>query len=408
MISALNRLISEEPAIKYVQLQNLLEAKEFFGPLSEAERLWRSQQSFATLIASPRAKLGIGEHDRGEAHIFGGHGYPSGDQVSLDRHFPLNVKIVSVSELAIGDDETCDFSATPEEFPWPVSPGDELYLKMDVDRLTFGMNSSLSVKGNVFVLDCGTIVGMPSSPKHCLFIQLSDNGKPVARRRLEAPMAIDKRQGDSGARGLDARPPHYEVTPFGPKVVVDAQRPAPSPGGDGEDGKNGRNGDNGGMLYLADLRFKAINCSVGSVIVSAKAGDGFPGEAGGRGGNGGCGGNGTLGLQANEQLLGASPGARGGRGGNGGVGGRGGNGGMSSDVYLSIPQKCSDRFKFNLQESSGGIGGAGGAGGVGGQGGSPSPEEALAGCHGANGPSGPKGKARAAPRAIVFENSSQT
>ncbi|SOC30521.1 hypothetical protein SAMN05428964_10972 [Thalassospira xiamenensis] len=340
--------------------------------------------------------------------MFGGHGYPFGDQASLDRHFPLNVKVVTASELVIGDEQVCDFSATREEFPWEVPIADELYLKMVVNRLTFGTNSSLTVKGNVFVLNCENLTGSHPSSPHSLNIKLLDNGQPVARRRFEALIPIEQRHGKNGAPGVDAGPPHYENTPFGPKVVVDIHRPAPSPGGDGEDGKNGRNGDNGGMLYLADLRFKSINCETGSVTVSAKAGTGFPGGAGGQGGQGGAGGNGTQGLQSNGQIVGATPGGRGGCGGDGGVGGRGGNGGMASHVYLSIPQEYSNRFIFNLQASAGGRGGVGGVGGMGGQGGSPASTQTMIGSDGKNGSSGEHGKPRAAPRAIIFENSSQT
>lgn len=394
----------------YLQLHDLTEAKNFFGPISKSERIWRSQQSFGPLLASARSKLGIGEHDRGEAYMFGGHDYPHADQKSLERHFPLNVKHIYADILTIHEGQTVDFSASASEFPWDVAPG-ELYLKITIGKLLIGKNSGLQLRGNVFILDCQNIEALPDQCAS-FHIQLRDDGIPASRIRLTAPVSDNLRNGKDGANGRPAQEPVIVQTPFYLDAKADTAHGVATAGKNGSNGQPGENGDNGGMLYLADIRLRKLtNLTKGAITIDAKAGDGFPGSHGGNGGNGGQGGDGANGIQTPSGLVGRTKGGQGGNGGSGGNGGNGGNGGLACDVYVSLPPAGHHMIQCLTSQSVGGRAGDGGTGGKGGSGGMHGgiPDQtpysyARSGANGPDGLKGRNGKSRPAPQIVLFEN----
>lgn len=404
---------TDKRTVRYLQLQTLDEARVFFGPISKSERDMRWNECFAPLLKSGRARLGVGEHDRGEAYVFGGGPYPFGDEVSLARHLPLYVKHVEIPTLTLERNEVLDLSATSSEFPWPVDHA-ELYLKLDIGHLVVNSNCCIAVRSNVFIFNCTTLSALvPSETRH-LEIRLTDDGRPARRYRVSGDSRVNPSlHGRAGLKGLSGEAPSFRSTPFYTKIEITPEYCAGRSGGNGEAGARGSNGDNGGMLLLSDIRFgRILGFAPGSIVIHAQAGIGQTGAPGGDGGDGGSGGDGTDGVFSHGKLIHGALGGEGGKGGDGGCGGRGGHGGIASPVFLSIPAGEACRFTFNLLPGHGGNGGAGGSPGTGGICGRHGlhseadvsgllPTRGQAGIMGAN---GLPGKKRAPPKICIFEH----
>ena len=143
--------------VEYIQVSTVEHAKAFFGPIARAERQWRSAQYFEPLLKSARAKLGVGEHDRAEAYIFGDEPFPEFDASAHRSHFPVSVKVLHAADLSLGPGEVMDLSAVPTQFPWDTGDS-EIYVILNVQRLFLGRHSTLRVNGNVFILNCEEVL----------------------------------------------------------------------------------------------------------------------------------------------------------------------------------------------------------------------------------------------------------
>ncbi|MBV8390837.1 MAG: hypothetical protein JO080_13625, partial [Mucilaginibacter sp.] len=372
------------------------------------ERAWRGDVYFDALLKSPRSRLGIGEHDRAEAYIFGNGSYPDQDKRAHLNHFPVSVKVMTMDELYIAPREVVDLTAYADEFPWPIGE-EEIYLHLTINRLILSAQSKIVVKGNVFILNCLKAIGNNISEDQAIIELGSSNSVQHSRVSRLIPT---KGNENKGCNGIDGEPLKREPTPLGVRVIEGSGANEGQKGGDGSKGIDGSAGPNGAMLFLSDLRFKELEgFPKQSIKLKAGAGPGFPGCDGGDGGNGGNGGNGASGALTPFGMIRGFSGGAGGHGGNGGDGGRGGHGGLACDVFVSIPPQKSLVFHLEAFASPGGTGGNGGKGGKGGAAGTngnlfqdeTSQSISIAGEDGMKGLRGCDGKTRCAPNIHIYE-----
>jgi hypothetical protein len=288
---------------------------------------------------------------------------------------------------------------------------EELYVLVRIDRLIVEPGSSLEVRGNILILECGEIEMRHADGSADIFeIRIMPTWHPAYSSVRYAPAGMG-RPGADGANGADSSSSIVVGTPFGPVLERRSDDKAGAQGADGEHGRNGGNGQNGGMTMMTDIRIGALSgFAPASLRVTAQAGAGRPGGAGGSGGNGGAGGNGADGLDGVGGRVSGGRGGDGGNGGNGGDGGRGGNGGLGSNIFIQVRKKDAGCLDLRPLDSVGGSGGSGGRAGIGGAGGThgaladgvPQEARAASGVGGLDGKAGPPGKARAAPPMHVF------
>ncbi|OQP39949.1 hypothetical protein A4H97_17175 [Niastella yeongjuensis] len=393
--------------VRYLRIPTVEEARHFFGPVAAAERVWRNAVCFDALLTSPRSRLGIGEHDRAEAYIFGNGVFPEEDRAAHRRHFPVSVKVMTIDELFIAPHEVVDLSAHADEFPWNTD-GAEIYLHLTINRLALHAQSKLVVKGNVFILNCLKAIGNIIGDNQAV-IELGSSSlvqHSIASRTM--PMKQFNNNGHDGAAG---EPLKQSSTPLGIRVSEASDACNGQKGGDGSRGADGSAGANGAMLFLSDLRFGELEgFQKQGIKIRAGAAPGFPGAIGDVGGAGGKGGEGASGLITPFGLIKGFAGGNGGHGGSGGNGGRGGNGGLTCDVFVSVPHQKSTVFEIETFASPGGKGGDGGKGGKGGAAGMHGMfyddgglTHSLAGEDGVNGLNGQDGKTRNAPNVHIYE-----
>ncbi len=392
---------------EYLCIETAEDARQLFGPVSSAEREWRSKVCFEPLEKSGRARLGIGEHDRAEAYILANGKFPLSDGKAHHTHFPISVKNIHAECLFVGPGEVLDLSVRPEEFPWDTRDA-ELYLHLSVKQLILSQQSRLVVNGNVFILKCEQLIANDLQGGTAVIslgasdaIQQTSFSQGCARE----PWRL---KGEDGVNGEDAAALEIESTPLGVRVTNKVSASEGKAGTDGMNGLNGENGRNGSMLFLTDLRFSQLkDFPPGSIHIRAQAGEGFPGMDGGDGGGGGHGGKGTEGIVTPFGVYRGHPGGKGGRGGEGGTGGNGGKGGICCDILLSVPEDSARIFRVISLPSSGGKGGLGGIGGQGGRPGSNgylSPSAPLPEANnGNNGRVGNEGRCRPGPQCHIFE-----
>jgi hypothetical protein len=394
--------------VEYVRILTLNDAKQFFGPISHDERVWRQTIYFDDLLRSPRARLGIGQHDRGEAFMFSNGDLPMIDAPGHTNHFPISVKVATIDELFVPEGETVDLSAVKEEFPWVIGEA-EVYLKLTVNKLVLGRQSTVSIKGNVLIFTCHNVVGNGIGDHYAT---LEVGGAEAPQQSMASRRLRTSANAIHGNRGRDGLPLARESTPLGCRVGV------PTSVSLGEDGTNGLHGNpgsfgaNGAMLFHSDLRFEGIEgFQNGHLKLIAGAAHGFPGGDGSTGGNGGSGGNGADGLATPFGIARGCRGGNGGNGGNGGDGGKGGNGGLACDVFVSAPAKDFHVFHVETYPAAGGVGGAGGKAGIRGVAGVPGAfyeasdraAPAIDGKDGSIGHPGRCGKERPAPNVHIYK-----
>ncbi|MDO3628611.1 hypothetical protein [Mucilaginibacter sp. BT774] len=393
--------------VDYIRIPTVEEAKQFFGPISPEERAWRGKMYFNEMLQTPRSKLGLGEHDRAEAYIFGDGIFPERDKAAHQSHFPVSVKVIAINELFLSPFQVMDLTALAEEFPWDIGDS-EIYLHLTIQRLILGCQSKLIVNGNVLILYCAEAVANDLNGGQAI-IELGSSDA-VQERSFFRPRPVSNvpAHGEDGSNGAALE---GEATPLGLRIREGCDSYKGQDGGAGSKGTVGNKGRNGAMLFLSDLRFgKLTGFEKQSILLKAGAGAGFPGTDGCDGGNGGNGGRGTDGMATTFGLVRGYPGGRGGRGGDGGNGGRGGNGGQCCDVFVSVPPQHSIVFQSETSPAPGGIGGKGGKGGLGGTAGrygkfQGDGEDLLAakGENGSNGIAGAAGKTREAPKVHIYE-----
>lgn len=401
--------IEDERFVDFVQVHTVEEARKFFGPIEGKERVWRSVKYFDHLQYSPRSRMGLGEHDRVEAHVFGNAPYPGEDQAAHERHFPLSVKVVDIPVLRLAPGETRNLSATAEEFPWDTGNA-EIYLHLNIGKLVFAPGSKIIIRGNVSVLNCTRAIGenLSGDPASIEYGGSDKLQHSITSRRNP----LHDLKGGDGADGLHGQQLKTSSTPLGLRIHPGSDQHRGMDGNPGESGSKGHPGANGAMLFFSDLRFGQLEgFERGNIKIIAGAASGFPGGEGGSGGNGGKGGDGASGGITPFGIINGVAGGIGGTGGNGGDGGRGGNGGLACDVFVSVPKDKVSIFQSEAHEAKGAKGGSGGEGGKGGIGGMHGryyndPQgmtSASDGQDGLRGSEGRAGKSRPAPNIHIYE-----
>jgi len=394
--------------VDYVRIQTVERARQFFGPITLKERDWRSKMYFDAILQSPRSKLGLGEHDRAEAYIFGGGNFPVCDQVAHQSHFPVSVKVMTINELFLSPGELIDLTTLAKEFPWDTGDS-EIYLHVTIQKLILSNRSKLTVNGNVFILNCAEVVANNLNGGQAI-IELGSSD--AVQERSFSRCILANKIPAHGKDGADGTPLKGESTPLGLQISEGCGSCRGQDGDNGSNGTAGNRGRNGAMLFLADLRFgQFTGFDKHDILLKAGAGAGFPGADGCDGGNGGNGGNGTDGMATPFGIVSGYPGGNGGRGGNGGNGGRGGNGGQCCDIFVSVPQQRSSVFQTETCPAPGGSGGKGGKGGKGGatgrhgkfKAGENGPISVPDDKKGLNGIAGATGKTREAPKVHIYE-----
>lgn len=394
--------------VYYIRIPTVKAAKQFFGPVSLQERAWRSKMYFDAVLQSARSKLGLGEHDRAEAYIFGNGDFPVSDRTAHQSHFPVSVKVMEINELFLSPNEVIDLSALAEEFPWDTGDS-EIYLHLTIQRLILSCQSKLTVNGNVFILNCAEVLANDHNGGQAT-IELGTS--ETVQKRSFFRSCLPNKIPIHGRDGANGAPLKGESTPFGLRIREGCDSYSGRDGTSGSNGTAGIKGRNGAMLFLADLRFgKLTGFNKHGILLKAGAGAGSPGADGEDGGNGGNGGNGTDGMATTFGIVRGYPGGRGGRGGGGGNGGRGGNGGQCCDIFVSVPPLQSFVFQTETFPSPGGTGGKAGKGGLGGMAGRYGKfwdDESgvipdLDGNSGPGGIAGAWGKTREAPKVHIYE-----
>lgn len=335
-----------------------------------------------------RARLWQGVHDRGEAYVFAGLPLLPDDVRRMHPHFPARVVVHSIPELSLNDGEVLDVTSLPKD--WDVGDREEIYVLLNIDRLSLKGTGEVRVSGNTF----------------CLIVQrLHCDGGRIALQPTPHPVDRGQIGGFDGARGADGlcgsdggsgRSVQALPSVLGP-IVTDVPDPADRLGGDGTAGQPGRDGARGrpgGMCKSAEILIRRWADGAGPLRIDARAGDGGHGGAGGAGGNGGRGGPAGRGLQTSDPPIADGDPGRGGPGARGGDGGAAGHSGIGSHIFVECPNP-------NLIESTvrpgrpgrPGVAGAGGRGGT-----SDTPDH-----HGRNGPPGQLGRpGRTRPGPEIF------
>lgn len=377
-------LLNGEEIITYFTIDSFEKAREVIGNATP-EQLKKRQSTFFNESLLSRARLGQGKHDRGEAVVFAGMPVTEADAKGINRHFPVHVKGISVLYKHVKKGETWDVSVLGEV--WGLDEMEELYTCVNVGTLVLEKGAKLVVRGNVSVILCQQLICEP---------ELSPLGYHIGI--LPTPFSVDFGHGPlhgvhgvHGENGINGKPgaaitPNYGI--LGPWIPddCDAGQLNATNGTDGMHGTNGSKGRNGGMCKLSDITIRNIE---GHLSVFSQAGTGGNGGDGGNGGNGGTGGQGAPGIKGFNGELAAGANGMDGHGGSGGGGGNAGHGGLSSNIYLNVPNEVVTQVSMSSCDSVGGIGGGGGRGG----------------CGASNGPHGKPGlNGRSRPAAHLYLN----
>lgn len=377
---------------------NTAEEMSLISRATEASKRKRSLTFFDGI--EYRARLPQGLHDRGEAYGFAGIPLDrKRNQAGLENHFPVYVRLISIPEKIVEENEEWDVSVYPSE--WNVDERIELYNIVNVGRLVLHKNASVVVKGNAFVFTCGLLEKLAVSENQFdLGILPTNHGFGLRRGVFNGNNGSD---GSKGATGRDGKFPligRNFLGAFVPDGVTQNDLDGKS-GCPGSDGTEGEAGLTGGACRLAEINIRSIAGDM-PFVVGVVAGNGGDGGDGGKGGDGGDGGNGAAAIKTFEGKWVGGLAGNGGNGGNGGTGGRAGHSGMSSHVFIDVPLACEQQVYFFSRPGKPGRPGRGGSPGNGGASGRSDIGEALAGKEGNVGSDGKPG--RILPAAKVYLN----
>ena len=397
-------LQQDHEIITYPRIATLEQARAICNRASPEVRKKRSQVFYLGLENRQRLPLGI--HDRTEEFVYAAGKVHPQDISGISNHLPLPYKLLSVKEKTVKANQIWDLSVHHEQ--WGLDYKDDLYTVINIDTLILEPGAKVVIQGNVLTLSCQNVIRLGQAS--------SDYDIAI----LPTPFSVDRRKGEfhglSGKAGQLGRNGHHglscdvEASIFGPRWVnreVEDKLDGES-GCMGTNGQNGCHGLNGGVVKLAEIY---INHLVGfektKLRIFTQAGKGGNGGNGGNGGASGKGGDGGEGVELAQLSISPGSGAQGGAGGLGGRGGRAGNGGISSNIFIEVPQTLVEHVKVTALSSESGKPGTGGAGGVGAVGGQAANGSRLyQGCNGLNGVDGQPGNAgKSRPAGRVFINS---
>ena len=380
------------PEVSYFRIATIAEARRVLSRATPDERRRRGATFLDGL--EYRSRLPQGMHDRGEAHLYAdGIEDTERDWRGHRNHFPIYVRMYSAAEHVVPAGEVWDVTVGPEE--WGVDEREEFYNIVNVGRLVLGDGASVVARGNAWTLICQELVcGTPAPAGYHIGVLGTRHGFGGRRG------AFDGRDGTPGAGGAPGRaglPPPYGSSLFGPVATtpIDPATLDGTAGGAGAPGTHGEAGLNGGACRLAEITIRALRTE-NTLVVGAVAGDGGDGGNGGPGGPGGAGGTGAAAIRTLDGRLGPGTGGRGGAGGDGGRGGRAGHSGITSNVFVTVPDDRTGQVRLFARAGRPGVPGRGGPGGHSGAG-------SPAGPAGADGNDGRAG--RVMPAAKMYLNS---
>lgn len=387
-------LLEGQEEVAYLTVNDLHMFGQWMSNAGEEEKALRLPTFFSPAIAG-RSRLGQGMHDRGEAFVFAGAALEEKDSRGLANHMPFHLKAISVMKKVVKRDETWDVSVRGEV--WGLDEMEELYVALNVGVLILEPGARVVVRGNVFSMLCQRVICMPDDTTTTPPYHIGILPTPFSVDYGEGPHdGPDGSPGAHGRNGKDGKQAMVEKNLIGYKLMehIDPAEMNGEDGTDGGRGKDGVKGRNGGMAKLAELTFREVE---GVLSVFSQAGKG---GNGGNGGDGGTGGNGGAGAPGYKLIRGILPDGADGKGGDGGQGGNGGNaghGGLSSNIYITVPEADTGKIIRTSLAAEGGSGGMGGSPGKGGAGSN--------GNDGRDGSSGKQGMAgRSRPAATIFLN----
>lgn len=399
--------------VRYFRFETVYDSAKLLSVATPEQRILR-QETFYQPALIIRERLGQGKHDRGEAVTFANGELCEADAQGLQNHLPGRIKAVSVLEKTIPAGEVWDISVRGSE--WDIDDMEELYTTINVGRLILEPGAKVVVRGNVASILCQELIvlkdhSIPDTETIFHNYQIGILPTPFSVDFKSGPLnGADGENGEHGDPGSDGIPPHYSSTLLGYQLLEETSQEQMSGnhGSSGTDGTPGVDGRNGGMCKIAEITIRNLE---GNLTVFSQAGKGGDGGHGGSGGDGGHGGNGTTGCKLMRSILPSGYGGNAGHAAHGAKGGNAGHGGLSSNIYVNVPEAQTDQVNCIALFSEGGKGGKGGATGRPGRGGKNGGGSypATDGTDGNAAESGKDGKdGRQRPAAAMFLNEQNT
>lgn len=394
-----------EAVERYFTFATLTEGSLLLSVATPEQRRQR-QATFFTPPVAARQRLGQGKHDRGEAILFAEGAFDDGDEQGVNNHLPARIKAVSIKEKRVPAGTTWDISVRGAQ--WGIDDLEELYTTINVGRLILEPGARITVQGNVcsmLIQELVVLPGVTAGMQQDFHIGILPT--PFSVDLKHGPMdGAHGTHGGNGIKGDNGEAAQVSSTMLGHVLIqdIDPLKMNGRHGTDGHNGTDGTDGRNGGMCKIAEITIRRLE---GNLRIYAQAGSGGNGGHGGHGGDGGDGGGGSRGYKLMGGMLGAGDGGNGGNGGHGAKGGHAGNGGLSSNIYITIPDKYEHQVRCLSLDAPGGKAGKGGIAGKAGAAGLEGtlPQPATAGIPGRDGLEGKPGKdGRSRPGAYIFLN----
>lgn len=398
-------LLEQGKAVEsYFTFATLAEGSKLLSVATPAQRKQRQATFFNPAIAA-RQRLGQGKHDRGEAILFADGAFEDGDEQGVNNHLPARIKAVSIKEKKVPAGTTWDISVRGAE--WGIDDLEELYTTINVGRLILEPGARITVQGNVCSMLIQELIIMPHATGIRQDFHIGILPTPFSVDLKHGPMdGAHGMHGSNGSNGNNGREAQVSSTMLGYILVqeIDPLMMNGKHGTHGDSGADGADGRNGGMCKITEITIRQLE---GNLRIFSQAGNGGNGGQGGHGGNGGNGGNGSRGYKLMSGILSSGSGGNSGDGGHGGKGGHAGHGGLSSNIYVCVPQEQAHQVHCHSLPSCGGEAGKGGLAGTAGiagiNGGAPFPAaDGQQGQDGLNGKPGKEGRPR--PGACMFLN----
>lgn len=388
----LEKLRAGDSQRTYFRIRTMAEARRILSQATPEERAKRGETFLDGL--EYRSRIPQGMHDRGEAYVFADHPLSETDRAGHNNHFPIYVRTLSIPEKVIAAGEVWDITLHPRE--WGADQLEEMYNIVNIGRLTIETNAAVIVRGNALIFTCQELIKKGALAKEFdIGILSTPHGFGIRAGTFDG---VRGKRGKDGSRGTDGIAPTMVASILGTTIDRSFRKELlnGTEGANGENGTDGEMGLNGGACRFAEINIRSLQTIV-PLTIGVISGNGGNGGDGGDGGNGGAGGDGVNAVKTMEGIIGPGIGGKGGNGGDGGHGGRAGHNGLSSNVYITVPEEAVHLIRSYSkagQPGKPGIGGQAGRGGLAGQPGERFPHDNLTEYSTANsdGQAGKKGR----------------
>ena len=350
----------------YFRIKTMEEARRILSQATPEERKKRGETFLDGL--EYRSRIPQGMHDRGEAYVFADHPLSDTDWAGHHNHLPIYVRTLSIREKVIPSGEVWDITLNPRE--WGADQLEEMYNIVNIGRLTMEENAAVIVRGNVLILTCQELIKIgAAATEYDIGILGTPHGFGIRAGAFDGNRG---EHGKEGSPGEDGTEPKLAASFLGTTIAPTFNKESMN-GTAGANGKNGTDGEmglNGGACRFAEINIRSLRKSA-PVTIAVISGDGGNGGDGGQGGDGGHGGHGVNAVKTMEGIIGPGKGGKGGNGGDGGNGGRAGHNGLSSNVYITVPETAAHLIQCYSKAGQPGKPGKGGQAGRGGLSGQP-------------------------------------